>query len=300
MTMAPAANMPDPLTPLERKLVEHVERGERLDLAGDDPVEEAAMRQWRADRTIRAWVVRDIARGRLAPDPDPHGLRLRGARIAGRVDLDNITSAVAIHLSNCILDKGLSARGSRLTDLALVRCWLEHPTRAGIDADGLVARSLAIHKTTVHANTTRGAVRLRSARIGGELDCVGATLTNDSGPALDATSLITDLDLFMNSGFSATGVGNMGAVCLLGAHIGGQMNCDGATLTNNSGPALEATSLTLDLDLFMNSGFSATGVGDEGTVRLLGAHIGGERTWPMRSAGWSPTGSPGWPRSPPG
>jgi hypothetical protein len=29
-------------------------------------------------------VIRDILRGRLAADPDPHGLRLRGVRITGR------------------------------------------------------------------------------------------------------------------------------------------------------------------------------------------------------------------------
>ena len=31
----------------------------------------------------------------LAPDPDPHGLRLCGARIEGRLDLENITSTPA-------------------------------------------------------------------------------------------------------------------------------------------------------------------------------------------------------------
>jgi len=70
------------LTDVEQALVDHVTRGELLDLAADEPVDEAAMRTWDSSRTIRAAVVRDILRGRLATDPDPHGLRLRGARIA--------------------------------------------------------------------------------------------------------------------------------------------------------------------------------------------------------------------------
>ena len=47
---------------------------------------EAAMRSWDDSRTVRAWVLRNILRGRLAPDPDPDSMRLRGPRIAGRVD----------------------------------------------------------------------------------------------------------------------------------------------------------------------------------------------------------------------
>src|SRR5690348_16618056 len=72
------------LIAVEQSLVENVGCGEWLDLAGD----ESAMKSWGDSRTCRASVIRDILRGRLAPDPDPHGLRLRGARISGRLDLE--------------------------------------------------------------------------------------------------------------------------------------------------------------------------------------------------------------------
>jgi hypothetical protein len=61
------------LTDLERRLVDYVTRGELLDLAGDEPTDEAAMRSWDNSRTIQASVLRDILRGRLARDPDPTG-----------------------------------------------------------------------------------------------------------------------------------------------------------------------------------------------------------------------------------
>lgn len=87
------------LSPLKQALVEHVGRGELLDLAADgEVVDETAMRSWGDSRTCRASVIRDILRGRLAADPDPHGLRLRGVRITGRLDLENLVTDVSLEL----------------------------------------------------------------------------------------------------------------------------------------------------------------------------------------------------------
>ena len=62
------------LTSVEHSLVEHVGRGEWLDLVAKGKVlDEAAMRSSGDVRTCRATVIRDILRGRLVPDPDPHG-----------------------------------------------------------------------------------------------------------------------------------------------------------------------------------------------------------------------------------
>ena len=67
------------LTSVEQSLVEHVGRGELLDLAAKDgAVDEAAMRSWGDSRICRASVLRDILRGQLVVDLDPRGLRLRG------------------------------------------------------------------------------------------------------------------------------------------------------------------------------------------------------------------------------
>jgi hypothetical protein len=98
--MATETGAGKPLTDLEQRLVDYVTCGELLDLAGGEPVDEAAMRSWDSSRTVRAAVLRDIVRGRLAPEPDPHGLRLRGARITGRLDLENLTTKVGVELSD--------------------------------------------------------------------------------------------------------------------------------------------------------------------------------------------------------
>ena len=120
-----------------------------------------------------------------------------------------------------------------------------------------------------------GAVRLLGAHIGGHLDCTGAQLRNDSGPALGADRLQVDQDMFLRGGFTATGHGGLGAVRLLGAHIGGNLECDGAKLRNDSGTALAADGLQVDQDVFLRGGFTATGGGEQVAVDLTGAGVGG-------------------------
>jgi hypothetical protein len=148
------------LTDAEQALVDHVTRGELLDLANGEPVDEAAMRAWGSSRTIRAAVLRDILLGRLAPDPDPHGLQLRGARIAGQLDLKNLTTNVGMELSDCLLGEGLVARDATLPFLVLSGCRLEHPSKPPLDARRLTATALVLARAVITADCTTGAVRL--------------------------------------------------------------------------------------------------------------------------------------------
>jgi hypothetical protein len=120
-----------------------------------------------------------------------------------------------------------------------------------------------------------GAVRLLGAHIGGQLNCSGATLRNSSGPALAGDGLQASQDMLLTDGFNATGSGDDGAVRLLGAHIGDQLNCSGATLRNSSGPALIAEDIRVDGPVFLSHNFEATGGGRRQTINLTGAHIGG-------------------------
>ena len=263
------------LTSVEQALVDHVSRGDCLDLAADDEaVDEAAMRSWGDSRTCRANVIRDILRGRLAADPDPHGLRLRGARISGRLDLENLTTDVSLELRDCLLEEGILARDAQLAFVALTGCRLEHPAEPPLDAERLACSVLALDSATIIGHADVGGVTLADARIGGNLYCDGASLRNDSGPALHADSLRVGQGMFLR-GFTATGAGEDGAVRLVGAHIGGNLDCDGASLRNDSGPALTADTLQVGQDMFLRGGFTATGAGEDGAVRLVGAHIGG-------------------------
>jgi hypothetical protein len=267
------------LTDVEQLLVDHVTRGELLDLAAGGPVDEAAMRSWDSTRTVRAAVLRDILRGRLAPNPDPHGLRLRGARIAGRLDLENLTTNVGVQLSYCLLDEGLVARDATLPLLVLSGCRLEHPDQLPLAADRLTASYLAFDRAVITARCENDAVRLPGAHLG-TLACSHATIRNDSGPALGADGLQVDQAVFFKGRFNAVGTGETGAVRLAGGHLG-RLECDGATIRNKgrrdgAGPALVAFDLQVDDVALLRKGFMAVGAGEAGAVDLAGAHIGGD------------------------
>jgi hypothetical protein len=262
------------LTDVERRLVDYVTRGELLDLAGGEPLDDAAMRSWDGSRTVQAAVLRDILRGRLAPDPDPHGLRLRGARIAGRLDLENVTSGVGVELVDCLLGEGLVAGDARLSFLRLPGCRLEHPDQPPLDADRLTAAELILDRAVIRAACDPGAVQLTSAHLG-QLRCDSTTVSNDAGPALHADGLCADLGVFLRDKFKAVGAGKRGAVRLLHARLG-QLECDGATMHSDAGPALHADGLQVEHDVFLRSRFEAVGAGQDGAVRLADAHVSGQ------------------------
>ncbi len=257
------------LTSVEQSLVERVGRGEWLDLAaGDEAVDEAAMRSWGDSRTCRAAVIRDILRGRLAADPDPHGLRLRGARITGRLDLENLATDVSLELHDCLLEEGLLARDARLAAVVLAGCQIEHPAGIPLDGARLTCSVLGLDRARVNGRADVGAVDLHGAHIGGNFVCDGASLRNDSGPALFADGLEVGQDMFLRDGFTATGAGEDGAVRLTGAHVGGSLVCDEASLRNDSGPALLADSLQVGQDMQCDRLTADGGV-------VLGGHICG-------------------------
>ncbi|MGE5136763.1 MAG: hypothetical protein ACM32E_28185 [Gemmatimonadota bacterium] len=266
------------LTSVEQSLVEHVGRGEWLDLTADDEVvDEAAMRSWGDDRAISATVIRDILRGKLAADRDPHGLRLRGARITGQLDLENLSTEVNLELEDCLLEEGLVARDAHLAFVRLTGCQLEHPAEPPLNAARLTCSGLGLTKATIIGHADLGAVRLPGAHIDGSLECDGATLLNDFGAALYAEGVQVGQGMFLVGGFTATGAGDPGAVNLRGASIG-SLECDEAVLRNETGAALYADGLQVGQGMSLGGGFTATGAGADGAVQLRGSRIGGQLT----------------------
>jgi hypothetical protein len=185
---------------------------------------------------MRTLVLRDILRGRLVADPDPHGLRLRGARISGRLDLENLNTGVNLELEDCLLEEGVLAKDAHLTCLGLARCQIEHATEPSFDADRLTCGVLTLNGARTVSHTKHGAVRLLAAHIGIQLDCTGAELRNDSGAALAADGLQVGRDVFLAAGFTATGGGADVAVDLTGARVGGTLWFDPARLEHAADP----------------------------------------------------------------
>ncbi|MGH3934894.1 MAG: hypothetical protein ACRDS1_07970 [Pseudonocardiaceae bacterium] len=264
-------------TSIASKLAEHLRHGELLDLAPDlalgAPVDEAVMMSWDGTHSVAADDIRELLRGRIVTDPDPRGLRLRAARIRGRLDLDNLTTSVKLTLLDCLLDEGITAQAAHLPGLSLRRCRLTHASEPALYADELrTDAGVSFEGSTIFTCTVEGALRLNGAHIGGQLDCSGATLTNFSGPALHGERLKVNDNVLLSGGFTAVGAGEWGAVRLTGADIGGQLDCSGTTVSNASGPALHGEHLHVEGNVVLCGDFTAHG---DGAVWLRWARVGG-------------------------
>ena len=262
-----AAGTPDDGADPETRLRDCALRGEEFDLAAGRPIDPSVASSWGAGPAIRAEVVRDL----LHDGPgqvDPRGIRLRGARLFGPLDLTGLSSEVVLDLFECHLPDGMIARDARLGVVRLHRCRVED----GLAAERLVASVLAITGSVISGAGTAGAIAVPAARLG-QFDCDGATVTNPSGPAIQADSLRVEFDISLRRGFTGTGTGPAGVICLLGARAA-RLECDGALLRNPDGPALRADSLQVDQRCFLRAGFSAYGTGPIGALRLNGARLG--------------------------
>jgi hypothetical protein len=247
------------LTPAERRLLECIASGKEADFSAphesqNDPTQGA---DWRLERTIRAALLSWLCTNqRAAACVPPKGIRIRGARIEGPLDLEGATLLHRLSLSRCAIPEGIL-----LTDAQARRIDLSGSYTQGLHAGGLATEGDLVLSGLI----CTGEVRLLGAHIRGRLFCTGTRLENPNGNALSADGMTVEGSVFLRRGFHATG-----EVRLLGAHIRGRLSCRGTRLENPNGDALNADGMTVEGDVFLDRGFHATG-----EVRLRGAHIRG-------------------------
>jgi hypothetical protein len=267
------------LSPLEQELVAHVEAGDVLDRHTGGKITDADMDQWGEDREVRASVIRQILLGRLAKDADPHGMRIRGLRITGELDLENVRSRVELSLRSCDVPEGVIMRQADLARVVFSGCRIgaRRATGESLNAARVTAEVvfLDVDGYTGRAITAAGAVRLSDAHIAGPLFLSGAQLQgqDSNGNSLVADGLQVGAGALLNSEaerpFTAAG-----AVRLDGAHITGPFQLSGAQLLgyDTDGDSLIADNLQVGGGAFLRGDgkrpFTAAGA-----VRLLGVHI---------------------------
>jgi hypothetical protein len=215
---------------LERRVLAAAASGERVDL-GHGPFTADQMQSWPAERTVRAEVLHDLLTEPYWP-VQAKGVRLRGLRVSGQLDLTEATVRCSLRLEDCYLDAPEPVSFDQVTALHLVLtgCWLR-----GLTAEMLVARELDISNSFL-----TGPLRLLGASIASQLICRGAQLTgrDEAGDALIADGIQTggcvflDTDLSTGRNFTAAG-----GVRFVNAQIGRQLYCRGAQLQGNGGPA---------------------------------------------------------------
>ena len=259
----------DDLTETELRLYTAVADGRPVDLTGAE------------DRVVRASALTLLLHDPPPPDGVP-GLRLRGARVTGRLRLRGTVIDHPLVFTECEFDEPPQLMESITRTLRFVRCRMPGLGLARLRLDG----ALSLKESVI-----TGQVNLDHAQIDGELHLSGTTL--DTAPAdyaLHAEGLqVTGVARF-DRGFTSTGsvrmpharfgsrlrfsdavisvAGQWSALYLDNAHIAGSFTLRSATLTNPGGVTVAAGGLQSDGALWLNDGFSAVG-----EVRFIGATL---------------------------
>ena len=196
-------------------------------------------------------------------------VRIRGARVAGEVDLSHAEVLAAVRLDRCLLEQSVILEFARTRTLRFETCSLVSLKATGASIEG----DLRIRRSYV-----QGVISLIDTRVRQSVVLSGSTIAGDGGRALDADRLRVGGNVFLNRistndkmTSNADAFRANGEVRLLGARIDGQLNCSGGRFKNPGKIALLASSAQIGGSVFLSDGFLATG-----QVRLLSARIGGQ------------------------
>lgn len=188
----------------------------------------------------------------------------------------------AVFGGGVLLNNGFHAEGEVRMSRTHIRGDLDcsggtflNPVSAGAEQSGTALNADGVNVTGsvfLRRACADGEVRFPRAKIGGDLDCVGATIAKSpaagggDAKSLNLEGTAVEGSVVLSRGFHAKGV-----VSLRGAHVAGQLNCSGGTFESNprSGAALDASLANVATGIFLGTGFSATG-----EVRLQSAQVG--------------------------
>lgn len=245
------------LTSTEQALVRAAGNGNLLDLTTGDPVRDnpATARSWGRHRQVRGDVLTQLCAGAW---PVHHrGIRVRGARVMGPVDLTDVEFGLSVWLVGCgLLDGPLIAPGAHLRSLSLAGTHLPVPMpRPDQDGSGMamdlggavIDRDVDLgdrfvaddgRMVMVGGFTSIGEVSIAGVHVGGLVTLRGASLANAGGTALDADGATIAGSVFLDEGFAA-----LGEVSLTGTRIEGVLNLADAWLANDQRDALDAERL---------------------------------------------------------
>jgi hypothetical protein len=130
--------------PLEEEMLASAAAGEFVD-CGSGPFNLIEMQAWGGERTVRAAVLRHLLIGQDWPT-DARGVRLRGIRISGPLDLQAATLHCPLQMDSCILDAQLVYLDqAAATVLTITGCHL-----AALTGETLTAKTLDLSGSNAH------------------------------------------------------------------------------------------------------------------------------------------------------
>ncbi|WP_411106440.1 membrane-associated oxidoreductase [Streptomyces sp. cmx-4-9] len=249
------------LTPAERRVWEAFPRGDGVDFRAHPEDSSVDGADWGPERTLRAEVLRALLLGACpAEEGRVAGLKIKGARIVGKLDLRYAVVDHPIRLRDCWFERKPLMYGAQLRALVLGYSTLPGLTAATLRVD--VVLRLSCCRIT-------GPVRLAGARIAGGIFLQGAVIGPATGEEADEPPLQLN-HVEVGTDIIANDLTVHGQLRLNGATVGGQISLDRARLLNPGAIALHAETLAVGTDL------RADRLEARGTVNLTGVRIPGQ------------------------
>ncbi len=251
----------EPVSEPERQLAEAARLGEWCKLGGDAP------ETGEAANTIRAEFLRFLALGGDARTPvHEKGVRLRGAFVAGELDLEGADPPFSLFLLGCRFAAPITLASARGRAINL----------DGSRLNGLVGDELRLdgylHLRRVGVT---GEARLLGARIAGNLECDQARFENTGGKALYCDNAEIGGSVFLRATFHATGETNF-----VSARITGNIECDQGRFENAGGKAIDCDRAEIGGNVFFAQNFTRSAkriCSARGSREISNAIMGGSK-----------------------
>lgn len=239
-----------PLLPAEEEVVARLLSG-NFDRLGDGSRPQAPD----PARTVRASFLRFLMLGgEEGCRPHEKGIRITGAWIEEVLDLEACVVFRDIGLIDCHFDATPILRAAIIN-----RLFLDGSSLPGLQAERLEARG----GVYLRGAEVQGEVNISQARLGGNLECDGATIRVPRGHALDARA--TELRNLLLRGATLRG-----GITVAGARMTADFDCAGAAIEAAEGTAIDATEAEHGGGVLLRQARIA------GEVRLVAAVIGGD------------------------
>ncbi len=223
---------------------------------------------WGDNRRIRAELIAWLCQEeQTRKHIHPHGIRVYGADVIGRLDLSYFNIPFPLTLQHCRFKKGIELNEAEVLDLDF-----DGSLVYGFSADSVIVKQ---YVSMANGFTAIGEVNIVGAQIGRNLECQDGTFTNEGGIVIRADGIRVGDNIFLRHGFTAKG-----EVRLLGAQIGGDLDCEAGSFTNEGHTALNADGISVNESVFLRRGEDLQGkvrrFSAKGEVNLALAQIDGQ------------------------
>jgi hypothetical protein len=248
---------PAGLSAAETELWTAYPTGRTVDLTGRD------------DQVVRASVLARLLVGGCPTRPGfVPAVRLRGARITGRLDVSGGVVDCELSLDRCVLEEAPVFANAKARQLRFANCAYPGFDGGGLHCDGYLSMS---------GSTITGLVKLNRGQFTGGLRLNHVKLVNEADPrdrVLLAGGLIVEAGMFVRASVI------VGGMRLTGARLSGGLFMEGTRLTATGHPALDLDNATIsDIAEFGIEVFRDGTTGEpftaDGQIRLRGARVNG-------------------------